>query len=78
MKPEGATSEDSSNEDDMEMDSRVDFKPSSGYDPESLDVIKVEEANCIHEYIAPKGFKRRPFDKATPYPKEYKFELDTF
>ena len=37
----------------------------------------MEYDNCIHEYIAPKGFQRNPHSKAAPA-KEYKFTLDKF
>jgi superfamily II RNA helicase len=77
MEVEGATSQESSNEEDDHFNG-AEFKTASGYDPDTIEMHEFSEANCTVEYIAPKGFKRNPFSKDTPYPKEYKFTLDTF
>ena len=69
---------DESSQEDQQQFELQDFKTPSGYDPENLDVFRTEEANCTHEYIAPKGFTRNPYDKNAPMPKQYKFTLDTF
>lgn len=46
-----------------------DLKAPSGYDPDALETFRTEEANCTHEYIAPKGFKWLDYDKNAPMPK---------
>lgn len=75
---EDSDSSDFSQPDQLQIDLPADFRTPSGYDPENLETSRTEEANCVHEYIAPKGFKRNPYNKDAPMPKQYKFTLDTF
>ena len=49
-----------------------------GYNEEDYEVVRDEYANCIHEYVAPKGFKRKEYKKPIDPPKKYKFTLDKF
>lgn len=50
-----------------------------GYNEEDFIIQRTERPNCIHEYIAPKGYERDPsFKRPQKAAKEYKFKLDTF
>jgi len=49
-----------------------------GYDENDYVTQRSEYANCIHEYVAPKGFKRPEFKRPSEQAKEYKFTLDIF
>ena len=50
-----------------------------GYNEEDYVVTRTERHNCIHEYIAPKGWQRKEkFVRPAQMAKEYKFKLDTF
>lgn len=49
-----------------------------GYNASDYVIVKTELPNCIHEYVAPKDFKRLDYKKALKREKEYKFTLDKF
>ncbi len=49
-----------------------------GYNEEDYVVERNEWANCIHEYVAPKGFNRIEYKRPVQPAKVYKFKLDKF
>lgn len=50
-----------------------------GYNEEDFIIQRTESPNCIHEYIAPKGYERdAKWKRPLKQEKEYKFKLDTF
>ena len=49
-----------------------------GYNEEDFVVTRTEKPNCIHEFIAPKGYERPDFKRPQKMAKDYKFKLDTF
>ena len=49
-----------------------------GYNEEDYVVERNEWANCIHEYVAPKGFNRTEYKRPVKPAKIYKFKLDKF
>lgn len=50
-----------------------------GYNEEDYVVTRTEKPNCIHEFIAPRGYVRTDkFVKPKQMAKEYQFKLDTF
>lgn len=48
------------------------------YSEDQFDLKRDEYPNCIHEYVAPRGFVRKEYKKPVKAQKEYKFKLDKF
>jgi superfamily II RNA helicase len=76
MKDDQSDTSEESSDDMAELD--TDLVTPSGFDPDQQDIVVTEENNCVHEYIAPKGYERVKLDKSKPPAREYKFKLDTF
>ena len=50
-----------------------------GYNEEDYFIRRTEYQNCIHDFIAPKDYKRpEKFVKPKEEAKQYKFKLDKF
>jgi len=48
------------------------------FDDEDYIYTRKEEDNCVHEFICPKDYQRKPYVKPDKAAKEYPFALDRF
>ena len=53
-------------------------KDETQYKESDFEYQREEYANCIHEYVAPRGFQRKEYKRPEKFAKEYKFKLDKF
>lgn len=51
---------------------------SVGYNEDDYEVVRNELPNCIHEYVAPKGYERPEYKRPQQRAKNYAFQLDKF